>query len=149
MDSCGAPGERICTAAAHPAGFGKKGSDLALGQSLGIFGATSCGSQWEVPEQGTGMVSFGIHARRFGQIVPGPGRVEPVAGVLPAAGCAELLRRAAPTAVGAGKLAAKGNVTLHGHCAEHATECHRFLLRDLIMREGGWAGTACCTDDLG
>ena len=34
------------------------------------------------------------------------------------------------------KLAAKGNVTLLCHCAEDAKECHRFLLRDLIEREG-------------
>lgn len=33
------------------------------------------------------------------------------------------------------KLAAKENVTLLCHCAEHATLCHRFLLRDLIARE--------------
>lgn len=35
------------------------------------------------------------------------------------------------------KLAAKGNVTLLCHCAEETTECHRFLLRELIEREGG------------
>jgi uncharacterized protein YeaO (DUF488 family) len=33
------------------------------------------------------------------------------------------------------KLAAKQNVTLLCHCAEDATECHRFLLQDLIARE--------------
>ncbi len=33
------------------------------------------------------------------------------------------------------KLAAKENVTLLCHCAEDATQCHRFLLRDLIERE--------------
>ena len=36
-----------------------------------------------------------------------------------------------------GKLAAKGNVTLLCHCAEAAEQCHRFLLKDLIEREGG------------
>jgi uncharacterized protein YeaO (DUF488 family) len=35
-----------------------------------------------------------------------------------------------------GKLAAKGNVTLLCHCAEDATQCHRFLLKKLIEREG-------------
>ncbi|SDS08319.1 DUF488 domain-containing protein [Opitutus sp. GAS368] len=35
------------------------------------------------------------------------------------------------------KLAEKQNVTLLCHCAEHATQCHRFLLQDLIAREGG------------
>ncbi len=34
------------------------------------------------------------------------------------------------------KLAEKQNVTLLCHCAEDAEECHRFLLRDLIEREG-------------
>jgi uncharacterized protein YeaO (DUF488 family) len=33
------------------------------------------------------------------------------------------------------RLAAKENVTLLCHCAEDATQCHRFLLRDLIERE--------------
>jgi len=33
------------------------------------------------------------------------------------------------------KLAAKGNVTLLCHCAEDATQCHRFLLQELIARE--------------
>lgn len=33
------------------------------------------------------------------------------------------------------KLAEQGNVTLLCHCAEDATQCHRFLLRDLIARE--------------
>ncbi|MEY2879380.1 MAG: hypothetical protein RLZZ15_1760 [Verrucomicrobiota bacterium] len=33
------------------------------------------------------------------------------------------------------KLAAKENVTLLCHCAEDATECHRFVLRKLIERE--------------
>lgn len=33
------------------------------------------------------------------------------------------------------KLAEKGNVTLLCHCAEDATQCHRFLLMDLIERE--------------
>ncbi|HET7534892.1 MAG TPA: DUF488 family protein [Candidatus Didemnitutus sp.] len=33
------------------------------------------------------------------------------------------------------KLAAKENVTLLCHCAEDATQCHRFLLQDLIGRE--------------
>ena len=36
-----------------------------------------------------------------------------------------------------GKLAAKENVTLLCHCAEDATECHRFLLQKLIERETG------------
>jgi uncharacterized protein YeaO (DUF488 family) len=35
------------------------------------------------------------------------------------------------------KLAEKQNVTLLCHCAEHAAQCHRFLLQDLIAREGG------------
>jgi hypothetical protein len=38
--------------------------------------------------------------------------------------------------------AAKENVTLLGHCAEDATECHRFELQKLIARETGvkaWA----------
>ena len=35
------------------------------------------------------------------------------------------------------KLAEKENVTLLCHCAEDATQCHRFLLRDLIERETG------------
>jgi len=35
------------------------------------------------------------------------------------------------------KLAEKGEVTLLCHCAEETKECHRFLLRDLIAREGG------------
>lgn len=35
------------------------------------------------------------------------------------------------------KLAEKENVTLLCHCAEEATECHRFLLRELIERECG------------
>ena len=35
------------------------------------------------------------------------------------------------------KLAEKENVTLLCHCAEDATQCHRFLLRDLIEREAG------------
>jgi uncharacterized protein YeaO (DUF488 family) len=34
------------------------------------------------------------------------------------------------------KLAERGNVTLLCHCAEDAAQCHRFLLRDLIAREG-------------
>lgn len=34
------------------------------------------------------------------------------------------------------KLAEKGNVTLLCHCAEDATQCHRFLLRELIEAEG-------------
>jgi uncharacterized protein YeaO (DUF488 family) len=33
------------------------------------------------------------------------------------------------------KLAEKQNVTLLCHCAEDATQCHRFLLQDLIERE--------------
>lgn len=33
------------------------------------------------------------------------------------------------------RLATKGNVTLLCHCAEDATECHRFLLQKLIERE--------------
>lgn len=33
-------------------------------------------------------------------------------------------------------LARKGNVTLLCHCPEDAANCHRFLLRDLIEREG-------------
>lgn len=33
------------------------------------------------------------------------------------------------------RLAEKGNVTLLCHCAEDATQCHRFLLRDLIEKE--------------
>ena len=33
------------------------------------------------------------------------------------------------------KLAEKGHVTLLCHCAEDATECHRFLLQKLIERE--------------
>ena len=32
--------------------------------------------------------------------------------------------------------AEKQNVTLLGHCAEDATQGHRFLLKDLIEREG-------------
>lgn len=35
------------------------------------------------------------------------------------------------------KLAAKENVTLLCHCAEDATECHRFELQKLIEREIG------------
>jgi uncharacterized protein YeaO (DUF488 family) len=35
-----------------------------------------------------------------------------------------------------GKLAKKENVTLLCHCAEDATQCHRFLLQKLIEREG-------------
>jgi uncharacterized protein YeaO (DUF488 family) len=35
------------------------------------------------------------------------------------------------------KLAEKENVTLLCHCAEDATQCHRFLLQDLIKRETG------------
>lgn len=35
------------------------------------------------------------------------------------------------------KLAAKQNVTLLCHCAEDATECHRFELQKLIEREVG------------
>lgn len=35
------------------------------------------------------------------------------------------------------KLAEKGEVTLLCHCAEDATECHRFLLQTLIERECG------------
>ena len=34
-----------------------------------------------------------------------------------------------------GRLAARENVTLLCHCAEDATQCHRFLLRKLIERE--------------
>jgi uncharacterized protein YeaO (DUF488 family) len=33
------------------------------------------------------------------------------------------------------KLAEKGNVTLLCHCAEDATQCHRFLLKELIEKE--------------
>jgi uncharacterized protein YeaO (DUF488 family) len=33
------------------------------------------------------------------------------------------------------RLAEKQNVTLLCHCAEDATQCHRFLLRELIERE--------------
>ena len=33
------------------------------------------------------------------------------------------------------RLAEDGNVTLLCHCAEDATECHRHLLRELILRE--------------
>jgi len=36
-----------------------------------------------------------------------------------------------------GRLAEKENVTLLCHCAEEATECHRFLLQKLIERECG------------
>lgn len=35
------------------------------------------------------------------------------------------------------KLAARENVTLLCHCAEEATQCHRFLLQKLIERETG------------
>lgn len=35
------------------------------------------------------------------------------------------------------KLAERQDVTLLCHCAEDATQCHRFLLRDLIERETG------------
>lgn len=35
------------------------------------------------------------------------------------------------------KLAEKENVTLLCHCAEDATQCHRFLLQKLIERERG------------
>lgn len=34
------------------------------------------------------------------------------------------------------KLAAQENVTLLCHCAEDATQCHRFLLQKLIEQEG-------------
>jgi uncharacterized protein YeaO (DUF488 family) len=34
------------------------------------------------------------------------------------------------------KLAQRENVTLLCHCAEDATQCHRFLLEKLIAREG-------------
>lgn len=34
------------------------------------------------------------------------------------------------------KLAARENVTLLCHCAEDAKHCHRFLLQELIAREG-------------
>ncbi len=33
------------------------------------------------------------------------------------------------------KLAEKQNVTLLCHCAEDATQCHRFLLKELIEKE--------------
>ncbi len=35
------------------------------------------------------------------------------------------------------KLAQRENVTLLCHCAEDATQCHRFLLQKLIERESG------------
>lgn len=35
------------------------------------------------------------------------------------------------------KLAARENVTLLCHCAEDATQCHRFLLQKLIAKEQG------------
>lgn len=35
------------------------------------------------------------------------------------------------------ELAQRENVTLLCHCAEDATQCHRFLLQKLIERESG------------
>ena len=36
-----------------------------------------------------------------------------------------------------GPFAVKENATLLCHCAEDATQCHRFLLQELINRECG------------